>query len=319
MPPGTSPQTTNPKPGPPKPNSPFTIFDRAVKVAQKDRAASRRPVSADRRSFEGNPGDSSRLTDYVRSALAENVAERLLDIKRPHSTIVEIGSGPGSLRQFLDVSQTKTQRLIMCDSSEKMLYRDQHLDSQAPFEIERRVMDEEFLEFEENSLDCVVSIGSLQWTNDLPGALIQIRRALKPDGVFVGAICGGDTLFELRTSLQLAEQEREGGISARVSPMAESSDMASLLSRAGFNIPTIDVDDVTVSYPSMFELIHDLRDMGESNAIINRRPNLQRDTLLSAAATYQALHGNEDGTIPATFSVIFMVSRQYLCDSSAQG
>lgn len=87
-------------------------------------------------------------------------------------------------------------------------------------ETERRVMDEEFLQFEENSLDCVVSIGSLHWTNDLPGSLIQIRRALKPDGVFIGAICGGDTLFELRTSLQLAEQEREGGISARVSPMA---------------------------------------------------------------------------------------------------
>ena len=168
-------------------------------------------------------------------------------------------------------------------------------------------MDEELLEFEENSLDCVVSIGSLQWTNDLPGALIQIRRALKPDGVFVGAICGGDTLFELRTSLQLAEQEREGGLGARISPMAESSDMAALMQRAGFNIPTIDVDDVTVSYPSIFELMHDLRDMGESNAIINRRGGLKRDTLLSAGSIYQALHGNEDGSIPATFSVIFMV------------
>ena len=181
--------------------------------------------------------------------------------------------------------------------------------SVASVEIERRVMDEEFLQFEENSLDCVVSIGALHWTNDLPGSLIQIRKALKPDGVFIGAICGGDTLFELRTSLQLAEQEREGGISARISPMAgehvsravhrssyltlsrlpttESSDMASLLSRAGFNIPTIDVDDVAVAYPSMYELFHDLRDMGESNAIINRRPGLRRDTLLSAGAIYQ--------------------------------
>ncbi len=84
-------------------------------------------------------------------------------------------------------------------------------------------MDEEQLEFEENSLDCVISIGALQWTNDLPGALIQIQRALKPDGVFIGAICGGDTLFELRTSLQLAEQERVGGLGARISPMAGES------------------------------------------------------------------------------------------------
>lgn len=139
-----------------------------------------------------------------------------------------------------------------------------------------------------------------------------IRRALKPDGVFIAGLCGGDTLFELRTSLQLAEQEREGGISPRISPMADTRDMASLLSRAGFTIPTVDVDEVAVGYPSMYELMHDLRDMGESNAVINRRGQLRRDTLLSAGAIYQAMHGNEEGPegpegVPATFQLIFLI------------
>ena len=169
-------------------------------------------------------------------------------------------------------------------------------------------MDEEALPFEENSLDCVVCCGSLHWTNDLPGALIQIQRALKPDGLFIGAICGGDTLFELRTSLQLAEQEREGGISPRVSPMADSRDMVSLLSRAGFNIPTVDTDDVQVNYPSIFELMSDLQDMGESNAVIHRRPILKRDTLLAASAIYPRLHSEEGSdAIPATYHIIYMV------------
>lgn len=115
---------------------------------------------------------------------------------------------------------------------------------------------------------------------------MQICRSLKPDGIFIGAICGGDTLFELRTSLQLAEQEREGGISPRISPMADSRDMVSLLGRAGFNIPTVDTDEIEVVYPGMYELMADLRDMGESNAVINRRPFLKRDTLIAASAIY---------------------------------
>lgn len=110
------------------------------------------------------------------------------------------------------------KKLIMCDMSEKSLNRD--INVPYPIEVERRVVDEELLPFEENSLDAVVSSLSLNWVNDLPGALIQIKNSLKPDGVFIGAMFGGDTLFELRTSLQLAEVERESGISPRVSPMA---------------------------------------------------------------------------------------------------
>ncbi|CDR99767.1 hypothetical protein [Sporisorium scitamineum] len=306
-----------PAPGPPKPNSPFTIFDRAVKTLQKDRAALRPSVSAqddNGHAFgaDSTRGKASRQTDYVRRAIAESLADRVQDIKRDFTTIVELGAGPGFLRHYLDPKGSGTKKIIMCDTSEALLNRDRHLDEQFGFEIERRVVDEEVLPFEEGSLDCVVVSGGLHWTNDLPGVLIQIRRALKPDGVFIAALCGGDTLFELRTSLQLAEQEREGGISPRISPMADTRDMASLLSRAGFTIPTVDVDEVSVGYPSMYELMHDLRDMGESNAVINRRGQLRRDTMLAAGAIYQSLHGNEEGSgegegVPATFQLIFLI------------
>jgi NADH dehydrogenase [ubiquinone] 1 alpha subcomplex assembly factor 5 len=172
-------------------------------------------------------------------------------------------------------------------------------------QVERLVVDEERLldMIPRNSQEAIVSCLSLHWVNDLPGTqilwfrlqkltrstgvLVQIREALKPDGVFMGAILGGDTLFELRTSLQLAEVEREGGISPHVSPMAgalvfssnsispmiasaDPRDMSNLMSRAGFTLLTVDVDEVSMGYPSMWELLDDLRDMGESNAIIGR-------------------------------------------------
>ena len=233
--------------------------------------------------------------------------------------IVELGAGAGHLRHHLDAKSAGLEKLIMCDMSEAMLYRDAHLDAQFPYKIERQVIDEEWLPFEENSLDCVNAPGSLHWTNDLPGALIQIQRVLKPDGVFLGYMLGGETLFELRyvaatyrsTSMMLAEQEREGGLSVHVSPMTDTKDVSSLLTRAGFTLQTVDIDELTVNYPSMFELVQDLRDMGESNAVINRRPFLHRDTLIAAAATYQALHGSEEH-VPATYAQIYMVRRPTL-------
>lgn len=285
---------SNPKPGAPAPNNPFTVFDRDAKLKQRTRSSKN--------------ALASREVDYVRDAVMANLCERLLDVKRDFNTIVELGAGAGYVRRHLDTRSTKTQKIIMCDTSETALNRDQEEDGNYPIEFERRIIDEENLPFEENSVDCIVANGSLHWTNDLPGALIQIQRALKPDGLFIGAICGGDTLFELRTSLQLAEQEREGGISPRISPMADSRDMVSLLSRAGFNIPTVDTDEIEVNYPSMFELMFDLRSMGESNAVIHRRTQIRRDTLLAASAIYPTLHGNlEENTIPATFHVIYLI------------
>ncbi|KAI9033628.1 S-adenosyl-L-methionine-dependent methyltransferase [Phycomyces nitens] len=267
----------------------FQVFDRHVKQMQKDRAA----MSV----------ESSREVDYIKDEVAARVADRLLDIKRNFNQVVDLGSGCGHIVKHLDPTMVK--KLIMCDLSEKALLRD--ADQPCSIEIERHVVDEEHLPFKEDSLEAVLSSLSLNWVNDLPGALIQIRKALKPDGVFIGAMFGGDTLFELRTSLQLAETERESGVSPRVSPMTDSSDISRLLTRAGFTLTTVDVDEIQVNYPSAFELMQDLRSMGESNAVLSRRPLLQRDTLLAAASIYKELHGNPDGSIPATFQIIYMI------------
>jgi len=272
---------------------PFQVFDRRAKRLQKNRAALR------------ENGERSRTVDYVRDEVADRMVERLLDIKRKFDTILDLGSGPGRFSRLLEPETTR--KVVMLDSSEKLLHRDP--DSEFEVEVERIHADEEELlkVIEPNSQEAIVSCLSLHWVNDLPGVLVQIKEALLPDGVFMGALFGGDTLFELRTSLQLAEVEREGGISPHVSPMTDSRDMSNLLGRAGFTLLTVDVDEVKVSYPSMWELLDDLRDMGESNAVIGRRHILHRDTLLAASAIYKELHGHEDGTIPATFQVIYMI------------
>ncbi|KAI8069148.1 S-adenosyl-L-methionine-dependent methyltransferase [Gongronella butleri] len=267
----------------------FQVFDRHAKKLQKDRAASDK--------------ERSRTVDYLKDEVAARVADRLLDIKREFGTVVDLGSGSGHIIKHVDSDMM--QKLIMCDTSETTLYRDADIDYDVP--VERLVADEEYLPFEENSLEAVVSSLSLNWVNDLPGTLIQIRKALQDDGVFIGAMFGGDTLFELRTSLQLAETERESGMSPRVSPMTDSSDISRLLSRAGFTLTTVDIDEIVVNYPSAFELMDDLHAMGETNAVLTRRPFLKRDTLMAAASIYQELHGDEDGTVPATFQIIYMI------------
>jgi NADH dehydrogenase [ubiquinone] 1 alpha subcomplex assembly factor 5 len=149
---------------------------------------------------------------------------------------------------------------------------------------------------------------SLHWINDLPGVLAQINSVLKPDSPFIGAMLGGDTLFELRTSLQLAEQERRGGISPHVSPLADVRDVGGLLGKAGFQMLTVDVEDIVVDYPDTFALMQDLQAMGEGNAVLGREMGaIRRDVLLANEGIYRALHGNEDGTLPATFRIIHMI------------
>ncbi|CAD6567081.1 MAG: hypothetical protein TREMPRED_003297 [Tremellales sp. Tagirdzhanova-0007] len=156
-------------------------------------------------------------------------------------------------------------------------------------------------------MDAVVASSGLHWVGDIVGALTQIRHLLKPDGVFIGAVLGGDTLFELRTSIQLAEQERRGGIANRVSPMINPTDAPSLLSRAGFTLTTVDVEDLTIHYPSFWELVLDLRDMGESNAILGRRAMVSRDTLMAAESIYRNMYQKEEKGVPATFQVIYFI------------
>ena len=190
-----------------------------------------------------------------------------------------------------------------------MLYRDADLPFNQEINLTREVLDdEERFPFGGNTFDAVLSSLSMHWINDLPSVLAQINHVLKPDAPFMAAMFGGDTLFELRTSLQLADQERRGGVAPHVSPLADVRDMGGLLQKAGFKMLTVDVDDIIVDFPDTFALMQDLQAMGESNAILGREAGpIKKDVLLANEGIYRELHGNKDGTIPATFRMIYMI------------
>jgi SAM-dependent methyltransferase len=167
--------------------------------------------------------------------------------------------------------------------------------------------DEERLPFSGEQFDLAVSLLALQGVNDLPGALIQIRRALKADGLFIGALLGGATLTELRQALTQAEAEIEGGVSPRVAPFADLRDIGGLLQRAGFALPVTDSDVIRVRYANAFALMRDLRSMGLTNALNDRRRTpLKRATLFRAAEIYAERFADPDGRIPATFEIVWL-------------
>ncbi|SEG51792.1 class I SAM-dependent methyltransferase [Bosea lathyri] len=169
------------------------------------------------------------------------------------------------------------------------------------------VGDLERLPLAPNSLDLAVSLLALHGVNDVPGALIQIRRALRPDGLFIGCLLGGRSLQELRQALLEAEAETAGGVSPRVAPFVDLRDLGSLLQRAGFALPVVDSEVVTVRYRDMFGLLRDLRAMGWGNALAARRKTgLRRDTLLRAAAIYAERFADADGRLRATFEIVWL-------------
>ncbi|NXV15292.1 NDUF5 hydroxylase, partial [Cepphus grylle] len=223
---------------------------------------------------------------------------------------LDVGSGRGYIAQHL--TKETVEKLIQVDIAENALKNT--VESEIP--TVNVVADEEFLPFKEDTFDLVLSSLSLHWVNDLPRAFREIHQVLKPDGVFIGAMFGGDTLYELRCSLQLAELEREGGFSPHVSPFTAVSDLGHLLSRAGFNTLTVDTDEIQVNYPGLFEVMEDLQGkyvlcMGESNCSWNRKPLLHRETMLAAAAIYQEMYGNSDGSVPATFQIYYMIGWKF--------
>jgi SAM-dependent methyltransferase len=167
--------------------------------------------------------------------------------------------------------------------------------------------EQETLPLQPESLDLVVSALAFQFVNDLPGVLAQIRRALKPDGLLLAAMVGGDTLTELRQSFAAAEAELEGGVSPRVAPSADLRDIGALLQRAGFALPVTDVDRVVVRYDSAFALMQDLRSMGATNILVERRrAPTRRTTMLRMAQLYAERFADPDGRIRATFDVIWL-------------
>ncbi|ABS63354.1 Methyltransferase type 11 [Parvibaculum lavamentivorans DS-1] len=266
----------------PLPANQMLVFDRHVLRRRRDRAA---------------PGFAAH--DFLVQRAGDEVAERLAGINRDFDVALDLGSHRGALAEALrrtGTSPGKIGTLVSADLSPRMLREAPGL---------RVAADEEMLPFRGASLSLVTSILSLHWVNDLPGALIQIRRALKPDGLFLGALFGGETLTELRQSLAAAEIEMDGGLSPRVSPFADIRDVGSLLQRAGFALPVVDGDRVTVRYADPFKLMAELRGMGETNALAERRRTpLRRATMMRTAEIYREKFGLPDGRVPATFDIV---------------
>ncbi len=226
--------------------------------------------------------------------MAEDLAQRLLLVRRRFPWAVNLGAHHGVVsRRLRDLGSIDV--LIDVERSARLL---------AQCDGPRVLGDEEWMPFRAGSLDLVVSGLALQFVNDLPGTLIQIRRALKPDGLMLAALLGGRTLHELRGALTEAEIELEGGASPRVAPFADVRDLGGLLQRADFALPVADADTLTVTYDTPFALMRDLRGMGAANVLAERRRTpLRRATLLRAAEIYAQRHG-KNGRIAATFEIV---------------
>jgi SAM-dependent methyltransferase len=250
------------------------IFDRALLRARRARAGALDPVTF--------------LVDRV----ADDLAARLAAVLRQFDIAADLGTPTDAVRQRL---AGRVGRIVAVDP----LAANGHGPAIAA--------DEEALPFRDGSLDLAVSALALQFVNDLPGTLIQIRRALRPDGLFLAAMIGGDSLAELRAAFAEAETEVEGGVSPRVAPFADLRDLGGLLQRAGFALPVTDVDRITARYASPLALMHDLRRMGAGNALIERRRvPLRRATLRRLLEIYAEKFADADGRIRATFEVVWL-------------
>jgi NADH dehydrogenase [ubiquinone] 1 alpha subcomplex assembly factor 5 len=233
--------------------------------------------------------------DFLFVEAAERLIERLDVVKRGFPLALDIGCHDGVLGRKL-LGRYGVERLFSCDISPKMAKQA----GQLAF-----VADEEMLPLRETSLDLVISGLSLHWVNDLPGALLQIRRILRPDGLFIASLLGGRTLSELRQVFLEAEVEISNGASPRVAPFADVRDLGGLLQRAGFIEPVVDSETIIVSYADPLRLIADLRGMGESAVLNARRPGLsRRDVIFKAASLYKERFAGEDGRIPASFEIL---------------
>jgi SAM-dependent methyltransferase len=229
---------------------------------------------------------------FLIDRVASDLAERLGAVLRQFDVAVDLGTPTDAVRHALS-DNASIGRLIAA--------------SLLPAGAGSIVADEEALPFGDASLDLVVSALALQFVNDLPGTLIQIRRALKPDGLFLAAMLGGDTLTELRQAFAAAEAEVESGVSPRVAPFADVRDMGALLQRAGLALPVTDVDRLTVRYSSALTLMAELRRMGATNILAERRRKpLRRATLLRMAEIYAQRFADRDGKIRATFEIIWL-------------
>lgn len=261
-------------------DSPTQLFDRDLVRRHRLRAASRLQDA-----------------DFLLRRTADDIAARLDATLRDFPLAVDLSAQGDIVTSELSRMQ-RIGTVIRCDTAPALLS-----DDPGP----ALVCDAECLPLATQSVDLVVSGLQLQWINDLPGTLIQIRRALKPDGLFMAALPGGETLTELRQAFLAADVEISGGSAPRVSPFADIRDLGSLLQRAGFALPVVDLDRIVVRYDTLFALLGDLRAMGATNALVLRdRKPMRRATLLRAAQIYADRFSDGDGRIRATFDIVHM-------------
>ena len=250
------------------------IFDRSLQRHRRRRAASGKEAT------------------FLLERVAGELTDRLATVLRRFDIVVDLGTPGEAVRAAL----------LRLDSIGMVVGADV-LPRGRPFVV----ADEEALPFADGAIDLLVSALALQYVNDLPGALLQVRRALKPDGLFLAALLGGETLTELRQSFAAAESEIEGGASPRVAPFADLRDLGGLLQRAGFALPVTDVDRLTVCYGSVFDLLRDLRRMGATNSLIaRRRKPLRRATLQRMAEIYALQFADPNGRVRATFDIVWL-------------
>ncbi|CCD99159.1 methyltransferase domain-containing protein [Bradyrhizobium sp. STM 3809] len=220
---------------------------------------------------------------FLLERVAEDLGDRLAAVNRSFTDAADVWTPAGGLQPYLAGRLARLTHLAPPEAAD------------------------ERLPLVPQSLDLALSALAFQFVNDLPGLLVQIRRALRPDGLLLAAMIGGDTLTELRQSFAAAEAECEGGVSPRVAPFADLRDVGGLLQRAGFALPVTDVDRVVVRYASPFGLMQDLRRMGAANSLVERRRTpLRRATLLRMAEIYSDRFADPDGRIRATFDIIWI-------------
>jgi SAM-dependent methyltransferase len=233
---------------------------------------------------------------FLLDRVAAELSERLDPVMRTFNVAVDLGTPTDAVRRVLAVSG-KVGTIIAAEPDAATLGDT----------FPRVAADEELIPFADGSLDLVVSALALQFVNDLPGTLIQIRRALKPDGLLLTALVGGDSLIELREAFAQAESEIEGGLSPRVVPFADLRELGALMQRAGFALPVVDSDRLTVRYDSPFALMRDLRAMGATNILSERRrAPLKRKTLQRMAEIYADRFADADGRLRATFEIAWL-------------
>jgi len=259
-----------------------------------------RPLLRARRRRGLRLGPETFLLDRV----AEDFADRLQVVRRRFDLAADIGTPTAAVRAALLRNGAIGAMIALAPMADAAWNLAGDPAAAAALRI---VADEEALPFAGDSLDLVVCGLVLQAVNDLPGVLVQIRRALKPDGLFLAALFGGDTLAELRQSFAVAESELDGGMSPRVAPFPDLRDMGALLQRAGFALPVTDADRVTVRYATPFALLRDLRRMGAANPLVERRRvPLRRATLMRAMEVYAERFADPDGKVRASFDIIWL-------------